>query len=1402
MRLRLTGSQTSRDVAVTLPDGTVPLAEILRAAGASGFGEKVALDGRLVHVREPVGALPLYDGSAIDVHPSTHSLGVNAVDLVEVAGGTSGRIIPLPIGVHDIGRPSASGGVGTPVARIGVEPGGAVTLRSVGPREVRLDGAEVTGPVLEPLRHGMHLALGDTLVRIAPDPAGPGGLATAGSPRTFVTTHGTSGRVRYQRGPSATPGAAPPPPAPPERPQPVRPAPPLSWAMVIAPIPLAVVFALVLNPHFLIFAAFSPVLAFARWQEGKWRERGERRRATAARTRDLEGYAVALQAHAAHASARLRARTPDLAALRRAAEQGGRGLWSRRPGSPRFLTMAVGYGDLPADWELPKPGEPDVDRIAARHRVVPDVPLILDLDRHQGAGFVSSDDPAGIAASAVVQLAATHGPADVRLALVCDPARLAHWDWLKWLPHVQDAGGSPRVATTPDAIGGIFESVSPSASASAGRPGTTTRPAVSGRTLVVVVDSTALLDTVLARLAACPERALVRLVVLGASPVHLPAVCTAVVSVSGGRLTLTDLTVPAQVRGALPVTAAPPTVEHLARALARYVDPETDIDGGALPVRVDLGFLLGGVLDRAHLARWWRDHPGANLYATLGATDEGPLVVDLLADGPHMLVAGTTGAGKSELLRTLVASLACRYGPDRVNFVLLDFKGGGAFDACADLPHTVGVVTDLDDRLAVRALRCLRAELRHREQVLRAAGVGDLAQLTASDAPARLVLVIDEFATLAAELPDFMGSLVDIAQRGRSLGIHLVLATQRPAGVVDAKIRANTNLRLSLRVQSEADSLDVIATTAAAGISRRTPGRGFARLGAGELRGFQTALVSTATPVHAVTTVRVDPFGLAPDAVNTPVVRGAPTGSASTGRDEPTDLRRIVAATAELAAPMPPARVPWPDPLPELTGADQLWDGERNPRDDGVLLGLTDRPDQQRVDPFYWIHRDSSLIGYGADTATTTGVIVTACAGLARRYPADALHVYLLDFVPGNGIERIAHLPHVAARVSPADHERLQRVVDLIDTELDRRREAVRRNSVVEGLTGAGNSGGADGRESGSRQPLIMLGIAGYHILTGLAEEIGRLDLITRIERIATEGPELGIVAVLTTPHERGIPSRLAGQIRARLVFELADPNAYTSFGLRPRDVPNLRGSQAVDVATGEQIVVATPAVVVSAGEGSGGPPLVRTLPERIPLGELDRPSRIAGTGWHLVIGVRHRDLTATGVDLPGGTHLVVSGPPASGRTTALRTLAESAVSAAASVRVLSPRLEEWDDVPTLALEDPIVGPTLVVVDGLEAAAGHDKVLDGMVGDPRVRVIVADRQDAFRLPPMWLRTVLGARTGLLLQPQPDHGDLLRARLPMRTAVPYPAGRGYLVRSGLVDLIQVAETRPQPAPAQC
>ena len=255
----------------------------------------------------------------------------------------------------------------------------------------------------------------------------------------------------------------------------------------------------------------------------------------------------------------------------------------------------------------------------------------------------------------------------------------------------------------------------------------------------------------------------------------------------------------------------------------------------------------------AAIAARWRSG-GRSTFAIVGESYDGPFGIDIKKDGPHALIAGTTGSGKSELLQTIVASLAVANRPDELTFVLIDYKGGSAFAECAQLPHTVGMVTDLDPHQVARALGSLSAELTRREHILAAAGAKDIEayQLLVDERQAqplpRLVIVIDEFAAMSRELPDFITGLVNIAQRGRSLGIHLILATQRPSGVVSQDIRANTNLRIALRVTDPAESADVIGVPDAASIGQSTPGRAYVRLGHASIVPFQAGRIGGRRP--------------------------------------------------------------------------------------------------------------------------------------------------------------------------------------------------------------------------------------------------------------------------------------------------------------------------------------------------------------------------------------------------------------------------------------------------------------------------------------------------------------------------------------------------------------------------
>jgi len=332
-----------------------------------------------------------------------------------------------------------------------------------------------------------------------------------------------------------------------------------------------------------------------------------------------------------------------------------------------------------------------------------------------------------------------------------------------------------------------------------------------------------------------------------------------------------------------------------------------------------------------------------SLRAIIGITGNGPLAIDLVSDGPHAVVAGTTGSGKSELLTTWVAALAATYQPEAVGFLLVDFKGGSAFAPLAPLPHCLGVITDLAQGEAERALRSLKAELRRRERMLSEWGVRSVAE--AGGRLGRLVIVVDEFAAMLDNFPELHALFVDIAARGRSLGVHTILCTQRPAGVVRDALLANCAVRVSLRVHDAMDSIAVVGTDAASTLSAARPGRCIVAVD-GERT---TAQIAWATR----------------DDIET-ILRATGTGS----------------GTGHAAQ-----RRPWLDPLPADVALESLPPGVG-----GVIVGVEDVPDEQRQGVVNIRPADGHLLvmgvhGSGKSTALLT--IAAQCASSVRiiRHP-------------------------------------------------------------------------------------------------------------------------------------------------------------------------------------------------------------------------------------------------------------------------------------------------------------------------------------------------------------------------------------------------------------------------------
>ena len=587
---------------------------------------------------------------------------------------------------------------------------------------------------------------------------------------------------------------------------------------------------------------------------------------------------------------------------------------------------------------------------------------------------------------------------------------------------------------------------------------------------------------------------------------------------------------------------------EVALALAPVRDTSTSGLRSGIPSRVTLLELLGA---REHDAddvvrRWGEDHQRA-LSAPLGATGEGPLSVDLRADGPHALIGGTTGAGKSELLQTLVASLALRHPPTRLTFLLVDYKGGAAFKECVGLPHTVGFVTDLDTHLTQRALTSLNAELKRREHVLRDAGAKDLMDMErrTPDAPPSLVIVIDEFATLAKEVPEFVEGVVDVAQRGRSLGVHLVLATQRPGGVVSDNIRANVNLRIALRMAAPTESADIVGVTDAARIARSTPGRAFARVGQSELSEFQAAYVGGITMIAGdgpPIELRDFRFG---HVENGP----APARSSTAYGTVATDLEELVKAVNEAneRQGLPPQPSPWLPALEPVIALNTL----QPTRDPVVTFGVIDEPSLQRRTPLtHDFENDGSLLIYGASGAGKTVLLRTIAVALAAQTPPELLHLYGLDFAT-RGLNSLEGLPHCGGVVLGEDEERVTRLLHTV-----RKTLAVRRERFAARGAFTLSEYNRTAEEPLPRIVILFDGYAGFH---AAFERINLGELVDLMPRLVADSRPLGVHFVITAERRAAISGALSGIITSKVVLRMADTDEYSSLGLDLRTVKDVK---------------------------------------------------------------------------------------------------------------------------------------------------------------------------------------------------------------------------------------------------
>ena len=1452
------GRQHEVDVRVNHPDAGI--ADLLEALGLAA-DTPAAIDGRTVDADTALHESGLARGSVLRIGPPptaslpavASSLGVDPLPrrFAVIGGLDAGLAVPAVPGGFVAGRgrmqiPLSSTTVSSEHARFDVAPDGRVTVRDlgstngtwIGDRAVVATVDAVVDPGAVVRLGAMHLMLEPVPPVDRPvgyDPArqvGAGATVLFNRPPRRLDPDDAA-RLRAPDAPHRQSGK-----------------PPFNVVMLLTPLATGAAFYALnrSNPAFLLITIVSPLMMGVN-QITQRRSHARSKRKQAARYRDeLAQLDRDLGGAAARQRSWLLASLPHAAEVMRRATTPSTRVWERRPGHADFLRLRVGLGTVPWDPPLDRApsGSPDPDLVVVldRHRTITEAPVGLALADDGVVGIVGDREAAlAVARSLLVQLATHHGPADTPMLVLTSEAHSPAWDWAKWLPHLQATeGGGPRIVRDADAAAATARSLVDRAAADrstsgrrvdlsfggGGAGGGGSRSAASGRgasgdapraPLVVVVD-----DEELTRGRQSPVRSLLRGqagpvagIVIASTQDRLPALCTTVVVLEGadGMAVMLEPAIGAQVDSFLAAGVSDTTARLVARSLARFEDPELQIAGAGLPDMTRLLPLLGfEELDAAAVVeRWRRGGEDPSPHGPIGVSESGVFALDLVRDGPHGLIAGTTGSGKSELLRSIVASMAANTDPAHLTFVLIDYKGGSAFLECAHLPHTVGMVTDLDASLGERALRCMEAELRYRERRLRDAGVSDLPSYLRAypdgEPLPRLVLIVDEFATLKSELPEFMDAIVSVAQRGRSLGVHMILATQRPSGAISDNIRANTNLRIALRVQDASDSSDVIGAPDAASIPRGRAGRAYIRLGPGEIVPIQTALSTAAATDHTLAPVEVSPYKL----------DGPSTVARPLGGDGPTDLTRLVAAVRGgfTATHQDAPRRPWPDPLPTALALADVW-ADRPDEGDWVPVALADDPDRQAQYPLGWRVADGNLMVVGlVGSGVTTTLVSIAAAAARRRSPSD-LHLYALDFGAGD-LRVLEQLPHTGAVVAGGERERQVRLVRQLRDELDRRRslDGVARRTL----------------------PRIMILLDGLATFRAEFDDAFGSQVLDIFNRLFSDGPEVAMVTVVTADRAALAAGPLGSLCRQKWAMRLPDRGDYSAVGARVGVLPTFGPGGAMFAEEGLVVQIGMTAPTdLTAIAASWPPPVperaaarVGTLPDEVD-GDALPAAQFDARPWRLPVGIREATLGPAWLEIYDGEHALVAGPARSGKSSVLVGIAKVLArpvavdsggpasggpasgggnrAAARLVVVAGPRspvpaalvaagvradLLLPEELELLAgAVGPAVEPTFVLIDDADqfedptgvVAQLIDRALPGLV------IVAAGRADPLRNNyGHWTRPLRRARLGVLLRPGDLDGELVGATLPRRPAVPMATARGFVVNGGEADLAQFA-----------
>lgn len=834
-----------------------------------------------------------------------------------------------------------------------------------------------------------------------------------------------------------------------------------------------------------------------------------------------------------------------------------------------FLTFRVGTGTEPISFSVDYKEEEFTQekdelleaatKLKAQYYEVKNIPIATDL-MNGPVGYIG---PRRLVLEQlqmlVMQTALFHSYFDLQFITIFPEEEKSEWDWMRWLPHanVRDVnvrGFVYHERSRDQVLNSLYQILKERKQALAERPNKNEKMYFAPHYVVLITDEKLILDhTVMEFFNEDPAELGVSLVFVQDVMQSLPEHVKTVVDIRdqhSGNIILE--------KGELVNRAFVP--DHLPHdfdkeSISRALAPLNHLQNLKNSIPESVTFLeMYGVsrVEELNIAsRWEQNETYKSLAVPLGLRGKEDIVnlnLHEKAHGPHGLVAGTTGSGKSEIIQSYIISLAVNFHPYEVAFLLIDYKGGGMANLFKNMPHLLGTITNLDGAQSMRALASIKAELQKRQRLFGEHDVNHINQYQklykkgeASEPMPHLFLISDEFAELKSEQPEFMKELVSTARIGRSLGIHLILATQKPSGVVDDQIWSNSKFKLALKVQNASDSNEILKTPDAADIT--LPGRSYLQVGNNEIYELFQSAWSGADYV---------PDKEDEDYLDTTVYAINDLGQYEiltedlSGLDKKEDLTKLPSeldavidyiheyTEAKQIAPLPR---PWLPPLeaeiflPELhpVDFDLAWQGEKRPLQ--ATIGFLDIPEMQAQEPLSIdLAKDGHVAVFSSPGYGKSTFLQTLTMAAVREHSPERLHVYLLD-LGTNGLLPLKDLPHVADTIMVDEEIKMNKLIRRITRELKERKQKLSEYGVA--------SIAMYEKASGVEVPNILLVIDAFDSVT---EAPFKDDFEKLIAQVAREGAGVGIHLAISAVRQNAIRIQVLANIKTQISLYMIDP--------------------------------------------------------------------------------------------------------------------------------------------------------------------------------------------------------------------------------------------------------------------